>query len=397
MTHSSYYRRDDLPVETGMELDLPETGLDSFAAQLSPNITGGNPSMQTFSPWSSSSNLPSHRSTRDRDYTTAAKFSPRPMISPSTPDETKEKYEGDLFLLHSMKNNPMDVIVANKKSVTCPKTNSPIRSRRTGVRQNEYTPPHKGFRSVDEDRSQQMLGDLLPHTAYSYSRNSKSSKCPLSPAAATLEFDATGISKNKYRFEGNGQRRRTSARPLENEGKSMPIPSFRTKLHRVEPNKLDGVAASDRNLIESSFSLPLPLPGMFSTRDLSKQPYLHGKDANPANLVEKRKSKNTCRVCLKVFAQRGNLTRHLLIHAGSRPFKCSICPKTFNQKVHLTKHERTHTGERPYRCPTCLKWFAQRQTQSVHMQKFHGYSREAVRELLREQREEDKKLQRLHV
>eukprot|EP00466_Bigelowiella_natans_P008509 jgi/Bigna1/54464/estExt_Genewise1Plus.C_350019 len=105
--------------------------------------------------------------------------------------------------------------------------------------------------------------------------------------------------------------------------------------------------------------------------------------------------KNTCRVCSKVFAQRGNLTRHLLIHAGSRPFKCPICPKTFNQKVHLTKHERTHTGERPYRCPTCLKWFAQRQTQSVHMQKFHGYSREGARELIRKQ-QQDKKLQELN-
>ncbi|CAN9146834.1 unnamed protein product [Alternaria alternata] len=65
-----------------------------------------------------------------------------------------------------------------------------------------------------------------------------------------------------------------------------------------------------------------------------------------------------CEAHSKDFKQRSKLSRHLLGHAGYRPYACSYegCEKTFATNQAKDNHERTHTGERPYtlrpyRCP----------------------------------------------
>ncbi|KAJ4332136.1 zinc-finger protein [Didymella glomerata] len=71
-----------------------------------------------------------------------------------------------------------------------------------------------------------------------------------------------------------------------------------------------------------------------------------------------------CDASAKDFKQRSKLSRHLLGHAGYRPYACSYvgCDKTFATNQAKDNHERTHTGERPkherthqtlrpYRCP----------------------------------------------
>lgn len=57
----------------------------------------------------------------------------------------------------------------------------------------------------------------------------------------------------------------------------------------------------------------------------------------------------------KDFKQRSKLSRHLLAHAGYRPYACSFqgCNKTFATNQAKDNHERTHTGERPYVCSEC--------------------------------------------
>lgn len=62
-----------------------------------------------------------------------------------------------------------------------------------------------------------------------------------------------------------------------------------------------------------------------------------------------------CEAHSKDFKQRSKLSRHLLGHAGYRPYACSYegCEKTFATNQAKDNHERTHTGERPYVCDRC--------------------------------------------
>lgn len=64
---------------------------------------------------------------------------------------------------------------------------------------------------------------------------------------------------------------------------------------------------------------------------------------------------DSCEAFSKDFKQRSKLSRHLLGHAGYRPYACSYkdCNKTFATNQAKDNHERTHTGERPYVCDRC--------------------------------------------
>jgi len=64
---------------------------------------------------------------------------------------------------------------------------------------------------------------------------------------------------------------------------------------------------------------------------------------------------DSCEASSKDFKQRSKLSRHLLGHAGYRPYACSYkgCNKTFATNQAKDNHERTHTGERPYVCDRC--------------------------------------------
>ncbi|CAI6240139.1 unnamed protein product [Periconia digitata] len=62
-----------------------------------------------------------------------------------------------------------------------------------------------------------------------------------------------------------------------------------------------------------------------------------------------------CESSTKDFKQRSKLSRHLLGHAGHRPYACSFdgCDKMFATNQAKANHERTHTGDRPYECKQC--------------------------------------------
>ncbi|XP_041986069.1 zinc finger protein 391-like isoform X4 [Aricia agestis] len=74
----------------------------------------------------------------------------------------------------------------------------------------------------------------------------------------------------------------------------------------------------------------------------------------------------TCDVCFKKFPQLCQLKSHKQIHTGEKPHTCDICSKTFSQKSHLNNHKLTHTGEKPYSCVVCSKKFPRKSSLINH-------------------------------
>ncbi|XP_054161618.1 zinc finger protein 189-like [Oppia nitens] len=82
---------------------------------------------------------------------------------------------------------------------------------------------------------------------------------------------------------------------------------------------------------------------------------------------------SSCRYCGKWFNDSAKLAKHIIIHAGSKPFACDWpgCGRPFDSNYKLQRHRRCHTGERPFACETCDKRFTRsdklREHQRLHL------------------------------
>ncbi|XP_077361524.1 early growth response protein 1-like [Festucalex cinctus] len=70
--------------------------------------------------------------------------------------------------------------------------------------------------------------------------------------------------------------------------------------------------------------------------------------------------------CERRFSRSDELTRHVRVHTGQKPFQCRICMRSFSRSDHLTTHIRTHTGEKPFACAECGRKFARSDERKRH-------------------------------
>lgn len=128
---------------------------------------------------------------------------------------------------------------------------------------------------------------------------------------------------------------------------------------------------------------PTPSAAKMSTLELLNTPYQQQQPgAGPLKLlpVKPRKYPNrpsktppherpyACPVesCDRRFSRSDELTRHIRIHTGQKPFQCRICMRSFSRSDHLTTHVRTHTGEKPFSCDVCGRKFARSDEKKRH-------------------------------
>lgn len=78
-----------------------------------------------------------------------------------------------------------------------------------------------------------------------------------------------------------------------------------------------------------------------------------------------------CPYCKYSTFKKINLTKHIRIHTGERPFPCPYCPARFSQKESLKPHIRTHTGEKPFVCTECPYRATQKHTLLNHISSHH--------------------------
>lgn len=122
------------------------------------------------------------------------------------------------------------------------------------------------------------------------------------------------------------------------------------------PQQQQQPSQQEHKSLAGAYQTPLAKPGRlrkYPTRP-SKTPPHERPYACPVEACDRR------------FSRSDELTRHIRIHTGQKPFQCRICMRNFSRSDHLTTHIRTHTGEKPFACDVCGRKFARSDERKRH-------------------------------
>ena len=77
---------------------------------------------------------------------------------------------------------------------------------------------------------------------------------------------------------------------------------------------------------------------------------------------------HACDICNKRFCNKSSKDTHVLLHNADKKFMCDKCGNSFRTEFYLKRHETIHTGEKPFECTICSKKFRLHQILKMHMQ-----------------------------
>ncbi|XP_040022211.2 zinc finger protein 1035 [Gasterosteus aculeatus] len=86
---------------------------------------------------------------------------------------------------------------------------------------------------------------------------------------------------------------------------------------------------------------------------------------------DQAKKRNACIECGQVFANRGNLARHMKTHDDDGKFSCPECYKSFKSQSEVDIHQYTHDPNRSFTCRLCNQGFQKRQSLCDHYKEDH--------------------------
>ncbi|XP_071235962.1 early growth response protein 2b-like [Salvelinus alpinus] len=139
---------------------------------------------------------------------------------------------------------------------------------------------------------------------------------------------------------------------------SLRVPPPLTPLNTIRNFTLGGPATEG----------PCP-PNPYNTPNLPLRPILRPRkypNLPSKTPVHERPYPCPAESCDRRFSRSDELSRHVRIHTGHKPFQCRICMRSFSRSDHLTTHIRTHTGEKPFSCDHCGRKFARSDERRRH-------------------------------
>ncbi|XP_035673787.1 early growth response protein 1-like [Branchiostoma floridae] len=147
--------------------------------------------------------------------------------------------------------------------------------------------------------------------------------------------------------------------------KATPPPQYGAEHMVLQSGPLTDFVTLTQKLISQPYRMS-PSPNKAASDTVNKPQARKYPNRNSKTPPHERPYACPVDTCDRRFSRSDELTRHIRIHTGQKPFQCRICMRNFSRSDHLTTHIRTHTGEKPFQCDTCGRKFARSDERKRH-------------------------------